>query len=169
MNPLKRPGSLKHLMWLSLLSMLLIIAPPIPAAPTDVVERISRNDLRPAKDGMPGEEELTKEIVVAPNIRLMAKIEVTAKGNGLLHIANLNLKVFDSHNDGVFYENEMLNIDFVDLNGDGKREMVISGIVCFTDEKGDKVMRREAVVYIYALQSDRTFKQVYRNTDFRID
>ena len=63
----------------------------------------------------------------------------------------------------------MLNIDFTDLDGDGKREMVISGIMCFTDEKGDKVLRREAVVFIYALQPNRTFKQVYRNTDFRID
>jgi len=47
----------------------------------------------------------------------------------------------------------MLKVEFVDLDGDGKRELVISGLVCFTDEEGHKVLRREAVVYIYALLS----------------
>ncbi len=162
-------GSLAHLKQFSLLSMLLLLVFQIAAAPGDVVERISRKDLKPAKDGMPGEEELSKEVVVAQDVKLVAIIEVSAKGNGSLRIANLNLKVFDDHNDGVYYENEMLNIDFCDIDGDGKRELVISGIVCFTDEKGDKVLRREAVVFIYALQPNRTFKQVYRNTDFRLD
>jgi hypothetical protein len=71
--------------------------------------------------------------------------------------------------DGSYYEGEMLKVEFADLDGDGRREMVISGLVCFTDQKGDHVLRREAVVFIYALQPDRTFKQVYRNTDVRID
>jgi len=133
------------------------------------VEKVRFSDLKPAKDGMPGEKEWSKDITISSNVIFHARIEVTNKGNGTLEIANLKLHVVDSHDNGVYYQEWMLNIDFVDLNGDGKRAMVISGIVCFTDEKGDKVMRREAVVYIYALQSDRTFKQVYRNTDFRID
>jgi hypothetical protein len=86
-----------------------------------------------------------------------------------LEISNLKLHVFDSHDNGAFYEDGLLNIEFADLDGDGKRELVISGLVCFTDEKGDKVLRREAVVFIYALQPNRTFKQVYRNTDVRLD
>jgi hypothetical protein len=81
----------------------------------------------------------------------------------------LNLKVFDDHNDGSYYENGLLNIDFADMDGDGKRELLISGIVCFTDEKGTSVSRREAVVFIYALRGGRTLKEVYRNTSFRID
>ena len=116
------------------------------------IERIRRSDLKPAKHGMPGEEEVTKEVVVAPNVKLVAKIEVSAKGNGSLRMANLDLKIFDDHDDGIYYENEMLYIDFSDIDGDGNRELLISGIVCFTDEKGDKVLRREAVVFIYALQ-----------------
>jgi hypothetical protein len=62
-----------------------------------------------------------------------------------------------------------LNIDFSDINGDGTRELLISGIVCFTDEKGKVVLRREAVVFIYALQPNGTFKLVYRNTNIRLD
>jgi hypothetical protein len=153
----------------ALLSVLVLLALQNTAAPSDKVERISRKDLKPAKDGMPEEKELTREVIIAPNIKLVARIEVSAKGNGSLRIANLDLKVFDGHEDGAYYEHEMLNIDFSDIDDDGERELVISGIVCFTDEKGDKVLRREAVVFIYALQFNRTFKQVYRNTDYQLD
>lgn len=170
MNPKRNwPGSPTHVKRLSLLFVLLLAVFQIVAAPGDPVERISRNDLKPLKDGMPGEEGLEKEVVLAAGVKMSATIEVTAKGNGSLRIGNLNLKIFDSHNDGSYYDNEMLKIEFADLDGDGKRELVISGIVCFTDEKGDKVLRREAVVFIYALQPNRTFKQVYRNTDVRLD
>src|SRR5437899_5551648 len=156
--------SLRSLKRYSLLSVLILLAVQNTAAPSDTVERISRKDLKPAKDGMPGEQELTSEVIIAPNIKLVATIEVTSKGNGSLRIANLDLKVFDDHDDGAYYENEMLNIDFSDIDGDGKRELLISGIVCFTDDTGDKVLRREAVVFIYALQPNRTFREVYRNT-----
>ena len=163
------PGSLAHLKRFSGLSVLLVLVLQIAAAPDETVERISRNDLKPLKDGMPGEEGLQREVVLAPGVKMTAAIEVTAKGNGSLRIGNLNLKVFDSHDDGSYYENGLLNIDFADIDGDGKRELLISGIVCFTDEKGGKVLRREAVVFIYALQPNRTFKQIYRNTDIRLD
>jgi hypothetical protein len=118
---------------------------------------------------MPGEKGLKREIMLAPDVKMTVTIEVTAKGNGNMRIGNLDLKVFDEHNDGTYYENGLLSIEFPDINRDGKRQMVVSGIVCFTGEKGEKVLRREAIVYIYALQPDRTFKEVYRNTKFRID
>lgn len=107
--------------------------------------------------------------MMAPGVKLAATIEVTAKGNGAMRIGSLNLRVFDSHDDGEYYENGLLDIEFPDMNGDGRRQMVVSGIVCFTDEKEDRVLRREHVVYIYAFQPDGKFKEVYRNTKFRID
>lgn len=151
------------------LILLLLVVVLVSAARGEATGRLSRKDLRPAKDGTPEEQELTKEVAFAPGVKFLARVEVTAKGNGFLRLANLNLKVFDDHNDGVYYEDEMLNIDFVDIDGNGKRDIVISGIVCFTDEKGDRVVRREAVVFIYALQANKTFKEVYHNTDFRLD
>jgi len=164
-----RRGSLGYLKSLLPLCGLLLLALQIVAGLGDTVERITRSDLNPLKDGMPGEEGLQREVVLAPDVKMSAVIEVTAKGNGRMRIGNLDLKVFDSHDDGSYYENGLLNIDFTDIDGDGKRELIISGIVCFTDEKGDKVLRREAVVFIYALQPNQTFKEVYRNTNFRLD
>ena len=139
------------------------------AAQSITVEKISRKDLKPQPEGIPGEQGFKREIVLAPAVAMTATLDVSAKGNGSLRIGNLNLRVVDSNDDGSYYENEMLDIDFTDLDGDGKREMVISGIVCFTNEKGSAVLRREAIVFIYKLQVDRTFKKVYWNTDFRIE
>lgn len=135
----------------------------------DTTNRISRNELKPLEDGTPGELGLRKELVLATNLKMTAAIKVTTKGNGRMRIGNLNLKVYDSHDDGSYYENGLLSIDIPDINGDGTCELVISGIVCFTDEKGKMITRREAVVFIYVLQSNQTFKQVYRNTDIDID
>src|SRR5713226_3522996 len=102
------------------LSFVILVAISSTGGRAGEIERIRRSDLKPAKDGMPGEEELTREVVVAPDVKLLAKIEVSAKGNGSLRIANLDLKVFDGHNDGIYYEHEMLNIDFSDIDGDGR-------------------------------------------------
>src|SRR4029079_17100174 len=112
-----QPGSRAHIKRLSLLSVLLLVVFQITAAPSDTVERILGTDLKPLKDGMPGEEGLEKEVVLAADVKMSAVIEVTAKGNGSLRIGNLNLKVFDSHDDGSYYENGLLNIDFSDLDG----------------------------------------------------
>ena len=173
MSPKRNPSGLHpHADRLSLLSglwLLVFAVFQVVAAPSGLVEKLSRNDLKPLNDGMPGEEGLETKVVLADGVKMSATVEVTAKGNGWLRIGNLKLKVFDSHDDGSYYEGEMLKVEFADLDGDGRREMVISGLVCFTDQKVDRVLRREAVAFIYALQPDRTFKQVYRNTDVRID
>ncbi|PYJ95921.1 MAG: hypothetical protein DME23_22315 [Verrucomicrobia bacterium] len=105
---------------------------------------IAKSDLVHPADGMPGELSCEKEINLCRGVKLAAKIEVTAKGNGTLTIGKLKVAVLDDHNDGAFYEDEMLKTDFVD--GDGFLDLVLSGIICFTDEKGDKVVRREAFV-----------------------
>lgn len=165
----KRFGSFTDLMWASLLSVMLFLVLRTTAAQSASVERLSRKDLKPLKSEFPGEQGLKREITLAPDVKMTATIEVSNKGNGSLRIGNLNLRTVDDHHDGAYYENEMLDIDFTDLDGDGKREMILSGILCFTNEKDDKVLRREAIVFIYKLQPDRTFKLVYRNTDFHLD
>ncbi len=77
MTPNKRwLGTLSQIKRLSLLSALLFQVFQIAAAPGDTVERISRKDLKPAKVGMPEEEQLTKNVVLEPNINMVDTIEV---------------------------------------------------------------------------------------------
>jgi hypothetical protein len=131
--------------------------------------RISQADLKPTPSGMPGELSFQRMISVAAGFEMLARIEITSKGNGILGIANLRLKVFDSHDDGTYFENGLLNIDFKDIDGDGKREMIISGIVCITDENGKVPLRREPVVFIYKLDANLAFKAVYRSGKVVLD
>ena len=65
---------------------------------------IRKEHLKAVKDGIPGELEFKQEIAFAKDLKLTTSIEVTTKGHGWLKVANLNLKVFDSNNDGAYYE-----------------------------------------------------------------
>ncbi|PYK98422.1 MAG: hypothetical protein DME19_12600 [Verrucomicrobia bacterium] len=130
---------------------------------------IAKSDLVHAADGMPGELSCEKEINLGRGVKLAAKIEVTAKGNGTLTIGKLKVAVFDDHNDGAFYEDEMLKTDFVDIDGDGFLDLVLSGIICFTDEKGDKVVSREAFVCIYKYCGKQRFRKIYSSSDFDLE
>ena len=128
-----------------------------------------KSDLVHPAVGMPGELSCEKEITLGRGVKLAAKIEVTAKGNGTLTIGKLKVAVFDDHNDGAFYEDEMLKTDFVDIDGDGFLDLVLSGIICFTDEKGDKVVGREAFVCIYKYCGKQRFRKIYSSSDFDLE
>jgi len=161
-----RSGPLRVLSWIAfgaaVFALYLCSAAEVPG--------IRMEDLRPAKGGIPGEREFRQKVAFGAGVTFEASIEVTSKGNGLLKMANLNLKVFDSHDDGVYYENGLLKIDFPDLDGDGRREIVISGTVCFTEEKTGQFTRREPIVYIFRLSNNsRRFGLVYKSSTFQID
>src|SRR2546426_1357131 len=75
-----------------LLGMLCLLMFQIGGARNDTVQRISRSDLKPLKDGMPGEQAVQREVILSTGVKMSAAIEVTTKGNGNLRIGNLNLK-----------------------------------------------------------------------------
>jgi hypothetical protein len=62
-------------------------------------------------------------------------------------------------------EGGLLDIELVDLDGDGMRELVLSGINCFTNEKGTEVVRRKAIVFIYRIKVEQQFELVYSNSN----
>ena len=96
MSPKRNPSGLHpHADRLSLLSglwLFLFAVFQVVAAPSGLVQRLSRNDLKPLNDGMPGEEGLETKVVLADGVKMSAIVEVTAKGNGWLRIGNLKLK-----------------------------------------------------------------------------
>ena len=106
-------------------------------------------EFKPAKDGMPGEREYRKKIEIGPDLRFNAAIDVTAKGNGTLRIVNLKLRVFDEHDDGAVYVGGLLHVEFVDITGDGFKDLVITGTVAHTGEKETDPRIYEPVTSIY--------------------
>ncbi len=124
-------------------------------------------DLQPDPNQMPGELVWSKTINVGPNLTLPATIEVTAKGNGFLSVGEVSLgKVYDEHDDGQTFEGSLADIAFKDINDDGFKDVVISGIINIHHEKHDEILSRGAFVRVYLYDSGkRTYINVFDSND----
>jgi hypothetical protein len=129
---------------------------------------LAEKDLRPDPDGMPGERVLQRTIDVGRRVKADVLIEVTNKGNGLLSVGGLALKVVDQHDDGALFAGGMAHVEFADIDGDGFKDLVVSGIAEYTDEKRDEVHERESFVFIYRYDAKaKAFKQSYAHASFK--
>jgi hypothetical protein len=127
-------------------------------------------DLRDDPKGPPGHRVLETRVNICGGVKLNALIEETAKGNGLLSIANLKLKVIDEHDDGAVYSGAMPRVEFADIDDDGLKDLVVSGIVEYTDEKSDTVRERESFVFIYRFDAKaEKFRLSYKHASFALE
>lgn len=131
---------------------------------------LSIDDLRDDKQGMPGEQQLQRVIEIGAGTRLPASVHVTNKGNGVLAIANLRLKVVDNHGDGATYQNGMPHVEFADVDGDGWKDLLVTGIVDYTDDKSDKVRKQESFTFLYRFDPrSKSFRQTYKRASFALE
>jgi hypothetical protein len=129
--------------------------------------RITKSEILGAYDKEGG---LKKTIIIGDNIKLIANIQMTPRGNGGLRIANLDLHVYDSYHDVAYYENDLLDIDFIDINKDGYKDIIVSGIVCYEHDKKNIILCREPVVFIYMFSpKKKKFFLSYRNASFKLE
>lgn len=119
----------------------------------EVARFITTDDLAHDTDGMPGEKLCLKQIEIGPGISHTMKINLTAKGNGMMHLLNLSIPVYDSHDNGHLFEGFLLNIRFIDLDNDGYKDLVITGTRVSTGEKGNVVSGRDEVLRIFQFDS----------------
>lgn len=137
-----------------------------PITPSAQSQYVLLEDLEEDAEGIHGEQKWSDEIMVGPDLSLRAEITVTAKGNGFLTVGGAQLgRVYDGHADGATFEGRLANIVFRDINGDGFKDIVVSGIINLTDEKGTKVLERRPFVRIILFDPDqRTFNVAYDST-----
>ncbi len=90
-----------------------------------------------------------KDAVIAPGVVIPAEINVTSKGNGILTIANVNIHVFDIHDDSEMFRDELLKILLIDFSADGWRDLVIYGIEDEYDEKSGEKIGERPMFYTY--------------------
>jgi len=130
---------------------------------------IDRHEFHPVPDGIQGEEEWAKTIQISKDISSVAKVSVTAKGNGVLSVANLRLRVFDAHDDGIIYEDGLLRTEFIDIDRDGCKDLVISGIALSTGEKEGEPAMHHCIVFIYMFDpKQKKFVCMYKTSGFDI-
>lgn len=110
-----------------------------------------------------------KKVEIGPGVIYDAIINVTTKGNGLLEFSTLRLHVFDEHDDGAYYEKGLLDIEFVDLDKDQYKDIIISGSVRYTNEQG-QVVRNESVIFIYMFDPEpKRFTRAFRKGSLNLD
>jgi hypothetical protein len=117
-----------------------------------------------------GEEQYRLNLEIGPDKLLKARIGVTSKGNGTLQIANLKLKVVDCHDDGAHYHRGWAHIDVADIDEDGWKDLVVTGIADYTEEKTGEVFEQEPFTFIYRYDPARAeFRRTYRRASFRLE
>jgi hypothetical protein len=99
---------------------------------------------------------------------LSGVLSLTSKGNGTLRLANLLLRVFDEHDDGIVYKDSCLKVQFKNINNDGYLDLDVSGIALTTDEKSDKPLDEQKVElqYRYVPKERRFVKTTKQHYDF---
>jgi len=118
-------------------------------------------------NGMPNERIRERNIEIGRGVTLRAVVEETAKGNGTLLVGNLRLKIVDEHDDGAVYAGVMPHVEFADFDGDGYRDLVVSGVVEYTDEKGKEILDCESFVFLYRYDvQSKGFKMTFKRASF---
>ena len=110
---------------------------------------IANSDFHPTPNGLPGEQQYNKTFQIGPNRSIPVVVDVTAKGNGWMKVANLCLRVYKEHDDGEVFDPPLLHVEFVDITGDGFKGLVIVGTLKRTGEKETDPTTTEPIASIY--------------------
>ncbi|MDQ7048347.1 MAG: hypothetical protein Q9M92_01940 [Enterobacterales bacterium] len=128
-------------------------------------EECFKNLIRDAAINMKPQNTIVK---LSKKISIPAVISVNRKGNGSMVVANLELMVYDDHNNGLVFDRGGASILLVDLNGDETKELVISSGLIHTDDDGAKRHSYFVRGYRYDTASDK-FKEILAIGNFQPD
>jgi len=108
------------------------------------------------RNGIPHELIAEKRVELGPGAVFDAEIEVTAKGNGLLRLANIRPRIYDAHNDTEMFADRLLTSRLADVNGDGYRDLILYGVKEVYDDKGNFLaFRPEFFLWIFLPRLNR--------------
>jgi len=99
-----------------------------------------------AKAVIAGESPKTAEkIILTPAaLKIAASFNITTKGNGVISIPGLSIRVYDSHDDGLIFRGGLLRCEW---NFEHGVEFVVSGIAEKTEEKKEEISVRGVFRY----------------------
>lgn len=115
---------------------------------------------------------VTDTLDLGSGLKLPVRIETTSQGNGVLTVANLSLRLKDTHDDGLIYANGgVLKLDVVHLApSKGPASIVISGVALRTGDKETDPSVPESIVYVYRVNcAQGKLVRSWRNTGIDIE
>ncbi|MDR0933420.1 MAG: hypothetical protein LBM70_10455 [Victivallales bacterium] len=112
---------------------------------------LSRKDFKTdTRHGIQHELHANKVADLGNGVAFNSTAEVTAKGNGFLQIANLNVRIYDAHDNSEMFTENPLEIYLVDINSDGYRDLLTCIVKEISDEKGNfSAYRPEFFLWIF--------------------
>lgn len=119
-----------------------------------------------------GDATYVQLIDVGKGVTVTARTELTRKGNGVLSVKNLELRIYDAHDDAAYFQDSFLKTEFADVDGDGFKDIVISGIVVYEITRVGEAKRfvREPVVFVYLYRAEGdAFKLGYKSASFDLE
>ena len=99
---------------------------------------------------------------VSEKIKIPFKFGITTKGNGGLDLPSLRIKIWDSHDDTLYYKNYLLKNYLQDHNEDGYKDLVVQGNVILTEEKSGNIIKEYAIKFIFYFNHE---EMKFRTTD----
>lgn len=107
------------------------------------------------------DEQLSKVVSISKGIQIPFILETTMKGNALVNFQNLTIRAYDYHGDGELYVGGLASIFFIDLDGDGFKDLVICATKEISDEEDVPLgYRPEFFAYLYSPQSGNFYMAV---------
>ncbi len=88
-------------------------------------------DCRAAQDP----QSATSQIEVMPGVSVEVVFEITAKGNGVVELPGVGVRVYDCHDDGLVFRDSLLRCEWRDFDRDGALDFVVTGVGVRTHEK----------------------------------
>lgn len=82
-------------------------------------------------------ETISKSKELGQGAVLNYSFEISSKGNGSLILIDRLLRLYDSHDDAVYFKGGLLSNKLVDLNSDGFLDLRINGTAIISEEKGN--------------------------------
>jgi hypothetical protein len=87
--------------------------------------------------GIPETQKLHGEVKIAKGVTLKYSFAITSKGNGSIEFPEIGIRIYDSHDDDITFKPYLLCVQLKDMNGDGYKDLVMSGVAEHWDDKID--------------------------------
>ena len=88
------------------------------------------------------------------------RFESSPHGNGVLELGGMRIHVYDVHDNGSYYEGEVLNIDLIHKGN--LSLLIFSGVVIWTGEKR-AITGRDEIVLIFTLSKKHRLELLYES------
>lgn len=105
------------------------------AGAADLISKSAVSTLNRA-DGAPETEPLLVRYCPKTNVCLNGNFTITSKGNGVLYVGRLGIRLYDAHDDGLYFDEPLLKAELKDLNTDGFLDLLLTGTALKTDDDG---------------------------------